>query len=304
MPLMERNRYCTTWLHAIWVSALLLTTFWSEKCDGFLTTRPLVSSSLAEANFSPLILRSESSPRKKRLRRKKSFSDDEKISPSSSTTSSSPTPTKTNPAETSIQTNAIEATTTAATATQSSSLPPLKSRQKAATIPIRNVRDLAESTPTVSLKNDVKGSVESALNIPRPLSSQPKFKSQEEKEEDDDDDPLAQILKDAKQMQALERRNKQGAEDSVIEQDNDGNLDFRNIVSTIVTIDFFVVCALLVWFLAGVVSSSIFKNDDIQIAFNGIFQPVVQPALGILMIAAISDAVLNKLNNNKKSNDS
>jgi hypothetical protein len=34
------------------------------------------------------------------------------------------------------------------------------------------------------------------------------------------------------------------------------------------------------------------QDDTVQIAFNGIFQPVVQPALGVLMIAAISDAVL------------
>jgi hypothetical protein len=173
----------------------------------------------------------------------------------------------------------------------------LKSRQKAATIPIRNVRDLTETTPELSLKNNIMSSEEPMLNRPRPLSSQPKIQLQEEEE---DDDPLAQILKDAKQLQALERKNK----GDVDEKEKTGNLDFRNILSTIVTIDFFVVCAFLVWFLAGVVSSSIFKNDDIQIAFNGIFQPVVQPALGILMIAAISDAVLNKLNDNKNNNGS
>jgi hypothetical protein len=66
----------------------------------------------------------------------------------------------------------------------------------------------------------------------------------------------------------------------------------RNVLSTIVTVDFFFVCALLLWFLAGIVGSNVFRDDTVQIAFNSIFQPIVQPALGILMIAALSDAVL------------
>ena len=65
----------------------------------------------------------------------------------------------------------------------------------------------------------------------------------------------------------------------------------RNALSTLVIADFFVVCFFLLWFLAGIFASYVLKNDDVQIAFNGLFQPVVQPALGILMIAAIADRV-------------
>ena len=55
--------------------------------------------------------------------------------------------------------------------------------------------------------------------------------------------------------------------------------------------DFFVVCGFLVWFLAGIFASSVLDNDAIQIAFNGVFESLVQPALGILMLAALADAV-------------
>lgn len=67
-----------------------------------------------------------------------------------------------------------------------------------------------------------------------------------------------------------------------------------SVMSTIVTIDFFVVCALLLWFLTGIASSYLLKNDAIQIAFNNIFEPVVQPALGVLMIASIASSVFKE----------
>jgi hypothetical protein len=35
------------------------------------------------------------------------------------------------------------------------------------------------------------------------------------------------------------------------------------------------------------------QDDSIQIAFNSNFQGLVQPALGILMIAALTDAAYN-----------
>jgi hypothetical protein len=93
------------------------------------------------------------------------------------------------------------------------------------------------------------------------------------------DDSLKQLLADAREMRQ-----------DVGSGEEDGSVSipdsFRNILSTIVTIDFFVVCALLVWFLAGIFASYVLKNDAVQIAFNGIFQPVVQPALGILMIGS------------------
>jgi hypothetical protein len=107
-----------------------------------------------------------------------------------------------------------------------------------------------------------------------------------EGDEDSAVDSLEQLLADARQMREERDKEEEGGfsiPDSV-----------RNVISTIVTIDFFVVCALLVWFLTGIFGSYVLKNDAIQIAFNGIFQPVVQPALGILMIGSAAGAVFKK----------
>mmetsp|Transcript_28903 Transcript_28903/g.52893 ORF Transcript_28903/g.52893 Transcript_28903/m.52893 type:complete len:330 (-) Transcript_28903:1280-2269(-) len=65
-------------------------------------------------------------------------------------------------------------------------------------------------------------------------------------------------------------------------------------ISTLVTADFFVVIGLLLWFLAGIFCSYILKDDTVQIAFNNNFEPVVQPALGVLMIGSALGAVFNK----------
>jgi len=93
------------------------------------------------------------------------------------------------------------------------------------------------------------------------------------------DDSLDQLLRDAKQMKASEKP--ADADESLL----------RKVISTIVTVDFFVVCAFLVWFLAGIFCSYVLKDDTVQIAFNSSFQQLVQPALGVLMIASIADAV-------------
>jgi len=65
----------------------------------------------------------------------------------------------------------------------------------------------------------------------------------------------------------------------------------RNVISTVVTVDFFVVCFFLVWFLAGIATRSLTDNDAVQIAFNNQFSTLVQPALGILMIGSAAGAV-------------
>ena len=75
-----------------------------------------------------------------------------------------------------------------------------------------------------------------------------------------------------------------------------------DILSTIVTIDFFVVLALLAWFLAGIFCSYVLKDDTVQIAFNMNFQAVTQPALGILMIGSVAGQAFGK--EEKEENES
>jgi hypothetical protein len=106
---------------------------------------------------------------------------------------------------------------------------------------------------------------------------------------EEEEDPLAQLLRDVAAMRDSDKANELLSSSS---SDNTITSTIRNVLSTIVTVDFFFVCLLFLWFLAGIVGSYGFHDDTVQLAFNGIFQAIVQPALGILMIAALSDAVL------------
>ena len=97
-------------------------------------------------------------------------------------------------------------------------------------------------------------------------------------------DALEQMLMDAKAMQGDDEMTSSsfGMDELSIPK------LISSVLSTIVTVDFFIVCGFLLWFLAGIFSSYVLKNDDIQIAFNNNFETLVQPALGVLMIAAVA----------------
>jgi len=105
-----------------------------------------------------------------------------------------------------------------------------------------------------------------------------------------DSNSLEALLADAKKMR------KQAEIENGDDNENSISIPgtIKSVISTIVTIDFFVVCALLAWFLAGIFCSYIIKDDTVQIAFNGIFEPVVQPALGVLMIGSAAGAVFKE----------
>ncbi len=103
------------------------------------------------------------------------------------------------------------------------------------------------------------------------------------------DNSLEALLADARKMRESEtKKAADGEEEKTMKQ------QIRGILSTIVTADFFFVCALLAWFLAGIFCSYIIKDDTVQIAFNGIFEPIVQPALGILMIGSAAGGALDE----------
>lgn len=143
-----------------------------------------------------------------------------------------------------------------------------------------NVELQPRNDAPVELKiQDVRQVVGGTMTSSPPRSSNTDLR--EDSESDDSGDSLEQLLADAKAMRK---------DDSLSFDEKEGDASIqdtvRNALSTIVTIDFFVVCALLLWFLAGIFGSYVLKNDAVQIAFNSIFQQVVQPALGILMIGS------------------
>jgi hypothetical protein len=84
------------------------------------------------------------------------------------------------------------------------------------------------------------------------------------------DDPIDQLLADARRMRASSEGQSQTKTKGVKE------IIFE-VISTIVTVDFFLVLALLVWFLAGIFCSYVLKDDAVQIAFNMNFERLTQP---------------------------
>jgi hypothetical protein len=87
------------------------------------------------------------------------------------------------------------------------------------------------------------------------------------------DDSIEQLLADARQMRRAKSSDDEGGVDSSSSMKN----TIFEVISTIVTVDFFVVVGLLVWFLAGIFCSSVLHNDAVQIAFNMNFERVTQP---------------------------
>jgi parvulin-like peptidyl-prolyl isomerase len=98
------------------------------------------------------------------------------------------------------------------------------------------------------------------------------------------DDSMEQLLADARRMRASSYT--EGGATLGEDEISMGDKVF-DVISTIVTIDFFVVLGLLAWFLAGIFCSYVLKDDTVQIAFNMNFERVTQPALGLLMIGSI-----------------
>lgn len=107
-------------------------------------------------------------------------------------------------------------------------------------------------------------------------------------------DSLEQLLADARSFRVDE--DKKDAEEEGDEEGSGKQIieTISGVISTIVTIDFFVVIALLLWFLAGIFGQYALKDETIQIAFNNIFESVVQPALAVLMLGSAAGAAFRK----------
>jgi len=52
------------------------------------------------------------------------------------------------------------------------------------------------------------------------------------------------------------------------------------------------VVALLLWFLVGIFCAKVLGDESVYLTFAGIFEPVAQPALGILILGAALSGVL------------
>jgi hypothetical protein len=167
-------------------------------------------------------------------------------------------------------------------------------RESAVSLQVTDVRELVGGGSTAAKPriDETSRTKATAAVTSSPLSSSP-TKTDDDISSTSIEDPLEQMLADARQMAAVEGPSSAASDAEETGSGVGGAV--RGAISALVTVDFFIVCTLLLWFLAGIFSSYVLQNDAVQIAFNGIFQPVVQPALGVLMIAAVADAVLKKM---------
>jgi cobalamin biosynthesis Mg chelatase CobN len=155
--------------------------------------------------------------------------------------------------------------------TQSSTSSEVKPREDdSVNMQVTDVRDLVggRSSSAASSSSSPKATSTSDASPTAASSASSSSSSQTASSNDSSEqDSLERILQDAREMQALETKeagssyDEEGGELSVQES-------FRKILSTVVTVDFFVVCGFLLWFLLGIFCSYILKDDAVQIAFN------------------------------------
>jgi hypothetical protein len=74
----------------------------------------------------------------------------------------------------------------------------------------------------------------------------------------------------------------------------EGNLlkSVKNAFSYVLIADFFLIIFFLGWFIAASISKEAFANPYLLERFQDIFQPVIQPALGVLMIGSVLSGVI------------
>jgi len=138
---------------------------------------------------------------------------------------------------------------------------------------IKNVRDLVDGPgPSTSTTPDI--ALSSTAQTGREISSNDSPITTSAKNTADPlGDSLEQLLEDARRMKEAESGGdgrESGTSNNILSDEQGTGLKetIRNVLSTIVTADFFVVCGFLLWFLAGIFCSSILKDDTVQIAFN------------------------------------
>jgi hypothetical protein len=145
------------------------------------------------------------------------------------------------------------------------------------------VLDLRDLTQPGTITNDNKSfnsSDKSKTNNKATALSRASTSIVDDYDEDDIDnknydsmDPIQRMLIDAKRMQSKEdEKNDSGlsnSEGTDGEKSDVGN-SIRNVISSIVTIDFFVVFGFFLWFLAGIFSSYILKVSPFVPAYSSI----------------------------------
>ncbi|CEM12709.1 unnamed protein product [Vitrella brassicaformis CCMP3155] len=103
-------------------------------------------------------------------------------------------------------------------------------------------------------------------------------------DEDADDDLAAAVEAERAKWASLPSRAQQQG------QDEGWMTKARDSLSTILVVDFFVVLVFVLWFVFGTIANAAFNAPAAIQAFDLLWTPVVQPALGILMLGTLGSA--------------
>lgn len=71
---------------------------------------------------------------------------------------------------------------------------------------------------------------------------------------------------------------------------------FKTVIDTILLWDFFLVVGLLVWLVVALIPHFAAKNDVLLDPWLGLWQPFIQPVLGVLMLGTIVQGTLSFIN--------
>lgn len=82
-------------------------------------------------------------------------------------------------------------------------------------------------------------------------------------------------------------------------QQAESSASFRSLLETVLIWDFFLILGLLAWLGIALVLRSTADNNTLLDIWLGLWQPFIQPVLGVLMLGAIAQGALSFFNSKK-----
>lgn len=90
-----------------------------------------------------------------------------------------------------------------------------------------------------------------------------------------------------------------GSNSSTANTEKSGVEKMKDLVSTILLVDFFLVVFLLAWLVVALVPHFVSKNDTLLDPWLILWQPFIQPVLGVLMLGTIVQGTISYVSGNK-----
>ncbi|EIE19697.1 hypothetical protein COCSUDRAFT_54585 [Coccomyxa subellipsoidea C-169] len=82
------------------------------------------------------------------------------------------------------------------------------------------------------------------------------------------------------------------------EKDISAMAQVKDLLDKVLIVDFFFVCAALAWLVAGVGAQTSLQNSALLDAWYPLWQWVFQPAIGVLMLGALTSGAVGWLQKN------